>query len=102
MSSAVLAIAATFAVHILGPVILQEAPALLSLPEAREEVVFLRELEVYRHAASKYRTASQAQLIVHAPAHVADLLPPLWSCRTRFECDLSIALIKSEIHRGQQ
>ena len=98
MSSAVLAVAATFAVSVLGPIVLQEAPALLALPQIREEQVFLRELEVYRRAAPKFRTASQAQLIAHAPARVADLLPPLWSC-LGWQCDLSVALIKAEIHR---
>lgn len=100
MSSAALIAGITVAIHYGLPMIEAIAPPLLQLPQARVEQTFIRELDLYRNTAPKYRAPAQAQLILLAPPQVVDLLPPLWQCSTRFECSLAIALIKSRIHEG--
>ena len=109
MSGAALIAGITVAIHYGLPLIEAIAPPLLQLPRANAEAVILQELDAYQgFAARKDKVgmmAARVRVVGESPTlrpAVADLLPPLWSCRTQWQCDTTVALIKSEIHRGQK
>ncbi len=82
--------------------------ALVPSPQARAENILLDELAFHHELTARGDKAGlralhiriAGQIPAMRPA-VADLLPPLWSCRG-WQCDIAVALIKSEIHRRPQ
>ncbi len=107
--AAILAIALS-ALHLAGPTLLREVPALLAAREADMPAARLvDELSLYRafFASRDNRAMTRLRLAIvqqspALPRKVRAALTPLWSARTRWQLELSIALIETQIETGAQ
>ena len=77
---------------------------LAALEQSGSERALLSELETYRIFARDHnatgRTAVQvnvAKLSASLSPRLQRLLPPVWSCRTPWQCDLAVALVEREL-----
>ena len=81
--------------------------ALLNVESSVADEVLAQELDAYRKyrfapdqgPASRLRAALARQVPLVKPA-IADMLSPVFSCRTPWQCDMAVALAKSKIHEG--